>query len=120
MNVLHRVDYYSLQYLHVLKTTDYAHRAALDQYVTLCQQLQSFQCIPVRTNKTLSSLDKSFLIANERSNFNYFTENSILHHSERLLIWNTSTDQFNNISCLDDGVGIPSLFGGSDDHRALE
>lgn len=68
----------------------------------------------------MSSFDESFFISDEGSDFDDFTEHSIFHDSQRLLIGYTSADEFDDVSGFDDWVGVPGFFGGSDDHGAFE
>ena len=116
MNVLHSVHDHSFQNFNVLETAYHAYSTSLNQNVALSQKLQRLQCITIWTDQSLSTLDESLLISNKGSDFDNFAEHTVFHDFESLLIGDTTTDEFNDITGFDDAIWVPCLFCGSNDH----
>ena len=120
MYVVHAVDYDSMNSLQVLEATHCRYSVSLHQDVTSGKELKSFQGHAIWADETLSTLDEFLSVADQTSDLNDLTVHFvILHDFHCLLERNRPRQQFNEISCPDDRIGVPCLPGCQYCHRTL-
>ena len=75
--------------LEVSKVAHSADSVTLDENVAISQQLESLESLTIGPDQTLSTLDKLLFVANEATNFDYFSKHTvILDDLDCLLEWN--------------------------------
>lgn len=78
--VFHAVQDYPANFFQAFVRSHCRYGVALNEHVAFCQQFNRFQSVAVRTNKSLSSLDKSCLISSNASNFDDIACYIVLHN----------------------------------------
>ena len=87
--------------------TKCSHSASLNLDVTLSQQFQRFESVPIGAHQSLSTLHESLLIPCHIPNLYDVGRHVVLNNPLGLLKWDTPCQQLDHVSCLDNHVGIP-------------
>jgi hypothetical protein len=92
----------------------------LHENIALGQQLQSLECRTVRTQKTLAALDKALLVPHNPTDLDDVRLHVVIQDLQRLLHGDTTSQELDEITGLNDDVGISGLAGGLHGHGTFD
>ncbi len=109
MNIEHGVFNHSSTEFQLFVTSHHTHSVTLHHDVTLGQQLQSFQGLASWSDQPLSTFDKGLLVANIASDLHDITSHVVSQQLDCLWVGHTPLQQLDQVSSLDDDVGVPHI-----------
>jgi hypothetical protein len=120
MDVLHAILNDSAQLFQSLVATHASNSVSLDQDIASSQQFQRLERASIRSQDPLSSLGKLLPIPHHAIDLDDIHRHAIVKNLDGLRHGNRSRKQADQISCLEDSGGIPSLSGGLNGHGTLD
>lgn len=122
VDVLHAVQYDTPDLLQALVRAHDSYCASLHEHITLCQELDRLrklsipstdamcathlQSAAVRTDNSLSPLDKPLVVTNDIANFNDVASRSVVQDFHRLPDRYPTGEQFHHVACLENDVWV--------------